>query len=115
MEKEKFNELVSDFFKALSCQKILIIIDSASSGSKAVFSIICFKHGNPWGNRFVSFAPLLKELGFKNYRGENDLFITHCAGRFSLYILDNIGRELKGMGVNLPKNFYEKIQNQECI
>ncbi len=115
MEKESFDDLVKDFFKALKEKTILIIIDSASKYDKAVFSLVSFKKNNPIENRFESFAPLLKELGFKNCKGEDELFITHCSGRFSLYILDNIGRELKGKGVKLPKTFYDWIQKQECI
>lgn len=51
----------------------------------------------------------------KNYGKEDDLFVTYCSGRFSLFILDNIGNNLRGKGVRLPKGWYEWIQRQNCI
>jgi hypothetical protein len=58
---------------------------------------------------------MLRELGFKNYGKEYDLFVTYCAGRFSLFILDNIGSEMRGKDIELPDDFYETIQSQHCI
>jgi len=115
MEKERFNEILQSFFKALKQKTLLIIIDSASKYDKAVFSMVAFKKKNDGFNGYEDFAPLLKEIGFKNYRNERSLFVTHCAGRFSLYTLDNIGNELRRMGVTLPKGWYDWIQNQNCI
>ena len=115
MEKEKFNKMVKAFFKAMKEKTILIIIDSASKNEKAVFSIVSFqkKHDASYG--YMDYAPMLKELGFRSYRGEDSLFVTYCAGRFKLYILDNIGSELRGKGVKLPKGWYDWIQYQNCI
>ena len=110
MTTERFNSLVQDFFEALHQKTLLIIIDSASKNEKAVFSLVAFKNG-----KYMDFSNMLKELGFKQYRGEDDLFITYCAGRFSLYILDNIGQKLRGEGVELPQDFYDIIQHQQCI
>ena len=110
MEQEKFNELVQSFFEALRRKSLLIIIDTASKNSRAVFSLVSFN-----GDKYINYSNMLSELGFRNYGKEDDLFITHCAGRFSLYILDNIGDELKGNGIQLPEDFYEIIQSQQCI
>lgn len=115
MEKERFDELVRDFFKAVKEKTLLIIIDSASKYDKAVFSLVSFRKKNDYGNGFIDYAPLLKEIGFKNYKTNSSVFVTHCAGRFSLYILDNVGRELKGKGVKLPKGWYDQIGSQNCI
>lgn len=115
MEKEKFDEMVKAFFKAVKEKTILIIIDSASKNDKAVFSLVSFKQKNSGSYGYTDYANMLKELGFKNYRGEDSLFVTYCAGRFRLYILDNIGHELRGKGIRLPKGWYDWIQTQNCI
>lgn len=111
MEKDKFNELLKEFFKAVKQKKLLIIIDTASKNEKAVFSLVSFSKKNGYTN----YSDLLKEIGMKNYGKEDDLFVTYCAGRFSLFILDNIGNYLRGKGVRLPKGWYEWIQRQNCI
>lgn len=115
MEKEHFNEVVAEFFKALEEKTILIIIDSASKADKAVFSLVYFKEKNNSVFGFEDLAPMLHELGFKNYRNETSLFVTHCAGRFSLFILDNIGQELRGKGIELPDNYHSLIQSQNIV
>lgn len=108
--EEKFNELVQNFFEALRQKTLLIIIDTASKNEKAVFSLVSYKNGE-----YINYAPMLRELGFKQYRQERSLFITYCAGRFSLFILDNIESELRGKGVEIPNDFYSNIQYQNCI
>lgn len=115
MEKERFNKLVSEFFKAVKEKTLLIIIDSASKNEKAVFSLVSFKKKHSHYCGFTRHSNMLSELGFKCYRKEDDLFVTYCAGRFSLYILDNIGNELRGRGVKLPKWWFDAIQCQNCI
>lgn len=110
MNQENFNKMVQDFFEALRQKTLLIIIDSASKNEKAVFSLVSIKDG-----QMLRFSPMLMELGFKNYRKERDLFFTYCAGRFSLYILDNIDSKLSGRGVELPTDFYNLIQYQHHI
>ncbi len=110
MEKEKFNKMVSAFFEALRKKTLLIIIDTASKNEKAVFSLVSFNDGE-----YVTYSRMLFELGFKNYGRQDDLFVTYCAGRFSLYILDNIGEKLRCKGVELPDDFYSIIQYQHCI
>lgn len=111
MSTNDFNYMVQCFFEALKKKTILIIIDSASSGDKAVFSLVSFTDFGNW----INYAAMLKELGFKNYRNEDNLFVTYCAGRFSLFILDNIGVELSKKGIELPKEFFNDIQNQHHI
>lgn len=115
MTTEKFNEMVKAFFKAVKEKTILIIIDSASKNEKAVFSIVSFKEKNNPSCGYIDYGNMLEELGFKNYRGEDSLFVTYCAGRFSLFILDNIGEKMKGRGIRLPKGWYEWIQYQNHI
>lgn len=115
MDKEKFDEMVKAFFKAIKEKTVLIVIDSASKNEKAVFSLVSFKQKNDGQQGYTDYAAMLKELGFRNYRGEGSLFVTYCAGRFRLYILDNIGTELKNHGVRLPKGWYDWIQWQNCI
>lgn len=110
MTDEKFKEMTKDFFKALKQQKLLMIIDSASKNEKAVFSLVSFTRG-----KLVEYSDWLKELGFKQYRQEDVLFVTYCAGRFSLFILDNIGHALRGRGVRLSRNFYNDIQRQKAM
>lgn len=110
MTQENFNKMVADFFEALRKKTLLVIIDTASKNEKAVFSLVSLVDG-----KMQRFSPMLTELGFKNYGKHNDLFVTYCAGRFSLYILDNIGNNLRGKGVELPTDFYNNIQYQHCI
>lgn len=114
MEKELFDLYVKEFFLALKEKTLLIIIDSASRGYTAVFSIVSFVKKNDASYGYKNYAPMLRELGFKQ-RSNEDLFSTGCAGRFSLFILDNIGIELKNRGVKLPKNFNSWIQYQNCV
>ena len=110
MTQENFNKMVADFFEALRKKTLLVIIDTASKNEKAVFSLVSLVDG-----KMQRFSPMLTELGFKNYGKQNDLFVTYCAGRFSLFILDNIGHNLRGKGVELPTDFYNLIQYQHCI
>lgn len=110
MQQEQFIKMVADFFEALRKKTLLIIIDTASKNEKAVFSLVSMTDGN-----MTRFSPMLSELGFKQYGKQNDLYVTYCAGRFSLFILDNIGSALKGKGVELPTDFYMSIQYQHCI
>ena len=111
MEKDKFNELLKEFFKAVKQKKLLIIIDTASKNEKAIFSLVSFSKKNG----YTKYSNLLKEIGMKNYGKEDDLFVTYCSSRFSLFILDKIGNYLRGKGVRLPKGWYEWIQRQNCI
>lgn len=110
MNQENFNKMVQDFFEALRRKTLLIIIDSASKNEKAVFTIVSFSDG-----KYIRYSPMLAELGFKECRKDVEYFITYCAGRFSLYILDNIGGRLRGRGVELPDDFYNLIQYQHHI
>lgn len=110
MDKERFEKMVQDFFEAMRQKTLLVIIDSASKDAKAVFSLISFKDGE-----YIVYSPMLRELGFRQYRWKDDLFVTYCAGRFRLYILDNIGNELSNKGVELPDDFYSIIQSQKAI
>jgi hypothetical protein len=105
-------DLLKKFLNAVRTRKLLIIIDSASRGYNAIFSLVSYDTKE---KRYQDYYPLLKELGFKNHRDVRSLFKTACAGRLSLFILDNIGSELKGKGVKLPKWWYSKIQNQQTI
>ena len=103
-------EMAKSFFQAVKEHTLLIIIDSKSKADKAVFQLVCFDKEN---KIYRSFYGMLDELGFK-YTKDNR-FITHCAGRHSLFILDNIGHELRGKGVKLPEWWYKEIQNQNVI
>jgi hypothetical protein len=111
MDEMFFKEQVECFFQAVMENTLLIIIDSKSKGSKAVFSLVYFNKEN---NNYYTFSWMLRELGFRQST-DDDLFITHCAGRYSLFILDNIGQELKGKGVELPEWWDKEIQNQNAI
>ena len=115
MDTEKFNSLVSDFFTALREKTLLVIIDTASKNEKAVFSLVSFREKNNYGYGYESYAGMLKELGFKSYGKHEDAFVNYCAGRYSLYILDDIGNKLREKGVELPKDYYNWIQYQHCI
>lgn len=110
VEKEIINNFAKTFFEALRQKTLLIIIDTASKNEKAVFSLVSLKDG-----KMLRFSPMLRLLGFKEYRQQGDLFVTYCAGRFSLYILDNVGNKLRGNGIELPNDFYNLIQYQYCI
>jgi len=112
MNEENFKQIVKDFFKAIKDKTLLIIHDSASKNEKAVFSLVSFDKKN---NNYKYYSDMLKELGFKNYGKEDDLFITYCAGRHSLFILDNIGSELRGRNIRLPKGYFDMIQYQNRI
>ena len=110
MDEMFFKEQVECFFQAVKEHTLLIIIDSKSKADKAVFQLVCFDKEN---KIYRSFYGMLEELGFK-YTKDNR-FITHCAGRYSLFILDNIGIELKNKGVELPLWWDKEIQNQNSI
>lgn len=110
MNEEIFKEHIDCFFKAVKEHTLLIVIDSKSEADKAVFHLVYFDKEN---KRYLSFYGMLDELGFK-YTKDNR-FITHCAGRYSFFILDNIGIELKKRGVELPKWWDKEIQNQNII
>jgi len=115
MEKEsqiKNKELLRKFLTAARTRKLLIIIDSASKGINAVFSIVSYDAKE---KRYKDYHPLIKELGFKNYREEPSLFKTECAGNFKMYIMDNIGIELRNKGVRLPKWWFDKFDGQQAI
>ena len=111
MDEMFFKEQVDRFFQAVKEHTLLIIIDSKSKGSKAVFSLVYYDTST---RNYYTFSWMLRELGFRQST-DNDLFITHCAGRYSLFILDNIGIELRGKGVELPEWWDKEIQNQYSI
>lgn len=110
MDEMFFKEQVDRFFQAVKEHTLLIIIDSKSKADKAVFQLVYFDKEN---KIYRSFYGMLDELGFK-YTKDNR-FITHCAGRYSLFILDNIGIELKNKGVELPLWWDKEIQSQNSI
>lgn len=110
MNEEIFKEHVDAFFKAVKEHTLLIIIDSKSKADKAVFYLAYF---DKLQNQYRQFEYLLKELGFKQLKGRK--FITYCAGRYSYYILDNIGIALKNQGVELPEWWDKEIQYQSSI
>lgn len=105
MRKEYFDEQVQSFFKALREKSLLIIIDTASRNEKAVFSLVSFSDG-----KIIKYSGMLAELGFKKYGRQSDLYVTYCSGRFSLFILDNIGHKMRGKDIELPDDFYSLIQ-----
>lgn len=109
-DEEIFKEHVDCFFKAVKEHTLLIIIDSKSKADKAVFQLVYFDKEN---KIYRSFYGMLDELGFK-YTKDNR-FITHCAGRYSYYILDNIGMALRNQGVELPEWWDKEIQYQSSI
>lgn len=115
MKEERFNELVKQFFKAIKEKTLLIIIDTSSKGYTARFSLVSFKKKRSYNDGYEYYSDMLKEIGFKNYKKQDDVFVTYCAGRFSLYILSNIGDELRKHGIRLPKDYYDMIQSQNCI
>ena len=110
MDKEYFNKLVASFFEALRKKTLLIIIDTASKYEKAVFSLVSFSDGE-----YVKYSGMLKELGFKQYRKQNDLYVTYCAGAFRCYIPANIFDRLKARGIDIPSDIYNIFQYQHCI
>ena len=106
--KDQFSELV----KAMRNKTALLIVDSSSKGDSCVFSLIYF---DTEFKKYYSFTPLLRNIGIRQSKRDVDLFITHCAGRFSLYVWDNIGIELKKHGFELPDDWNHLIQNQNAI
>lgn len=106
--KDQFNELV----KAMRHKTALLIIDSQSKAEKCVFSLIYF---DTEFKTYRAFSPLLRKIGIRQSKRDVDLFITYCAGRFALYVWDNIGIELKKHGFELPDDWYNLIQNQNAI
>lgn len=106
--KDQFNELV----KAMRNKTALLIVDSSSKAEKCVFSLVYFDMNM---KKYYAFSPLLKGIGIRQSKKDVDLFITYCAGRFSLYVWDNIGTELKNHGFELPDDWYDLIQNQNAI
>lgn len=115
MKKEnqiKDKALLKKFLSAVRTEKLLIIIDSASKGYNAVFSIVSYDAKR---KEYQDYHPLLRELGFKNYHGERSLFKTECAGKFRVYIMDDIGTELRIKGVRLPKWWHVKFDRQQAI
>ena len=115
MNDERFKELVKSFFKAIKEKTLLIIIDTSSKGYTARFSLVSFKKKNSYNYGYEEYSGMLKEIGFKKYGKYDEVFVTECAGRFSLYILSNIGDALRQHGVRLPKDYYNLINYQNCI
>ena len=111
MDEMFFKEQVERFFQAVKDHTLLIIIDSKSIGSKAVFSLVYYDTKN---KNYYTFSWMLRNLGFRQST-DDELFITHCAGRYSLFILDNIGQELKGKGIEMPGWWNNEIQYQNVI
>ena len=111
MDEMFFKEKVEGFFQAVKEHTLLIIIDSKSKGSKAVFSLAYYDART---RNYYTFSWMLRELGFEQST-DDDLFITHCAGRYSLFILDNIGGALREKGIELPGWWNKEIQNQNVI
>ena len=113
-----FRVYVDEFFQALREHTLLIIIDSASKNGKAVFSLVSYvveQTPGCVGNKYIYYSEMLQELGFKNYGKHENLFVNYCAGRYSLYILDDIGHALRGKGIELPKDYFQLIQYQSVI
>ena len=111
MDEMFFKEQVECFFQTVKEHTLLVIIDSKSKGSKAGFSLVYYDTKK---RNYYTFSWMLRELGFRQST-DDDLFITHCAGRYSLFILDNIGIELKKRDVELPEWWDKEIQNQNAI
>jgi len=105
-----FNEKLNEFFNAVKKHTLLIIIDSKSKGSKAVFKLAYFDSEK---KTYYSLHAMLIELGLEMVGGYR--FITYCAGRYSYYILDNIGMALRNKGVELPEWWEQEIQKQNVI
>ncbi len=89
MEKKAFDSWVETFLSALRENRLLIIIDSSSKGDKAEFRLVAYDNGF-----FYSCAAFLRELGFNPSKRHSEQFVFHCAGRYSWFILDYIGRLL---------------------
>ena len=106
--KDQFNELV----KSMRNKTALLIVDSSSKAEKCVFSLVYF---DTESKRFCTFSPLLKKIGIRQSKRDINLFITYCAGRFALYVWDNIGVELRKHGFELPDDWNDLIQNQNAI
>ena len=106
--KDQFRELV----KSMRNKTALLIVDSSSKAEKCVFSLIYF---DAELKKYYAFSPLLKGIGIRQSKKDVDLFITYCAGRYALYVWDNIGIELKKHGFELPDDWYNLIQNQNAI
>lgn len=106
--KDQFDELV----KSMRNKTALLIIDSSSKAEKCVFSLIYF---DPELKKYYAFSPLLKGIGIRQSRKDVDLFITYCAGRYALYVWDNIESALRKYGFELPDDWHVLIQNQNAI
>lgn len=106
-----FKEQVERFFQAVKTHTLLIIIDSKSKGSKAVFSLVYYDTKT---KNYYTFSYMLLELEFRQST-DCTKFIIHCAGRYSLFILDKIEIELRNRGVVLPEWWEKEIQNQNVI
>lgn len=105
---DQFNELV----KALREKTALLIVDSKSKYEKCVFSLGYFDVER---KTFNTFSYLLKKIGFRQSKSDVNLFTTYCAGRFNLWVFENIGQELRGAGFTLPNDWNEIIYNQNSI
>lgn len=108
ISKERAQEMLNELADDLRNNRAFLIIDSKSKGSTAYFQV-CSVHENGLG---MSYEGLMNFLGFKpwlNRSGVQEGNRTNCAGRFSLYVWDNIRIECKEHGLEIPHGFGELI------
>ena len=110
MEKQIAQEIFNELVKAIREKRAFLIVASKSHGYTCYFQV-CSLGEN--GGSFT-YMGLMNFLGFKQWKnrmGTQEGNITHCAGRFGLYVWDNILTEAKKKGLEIPDDFNELIQN----
>lgn len=110
MEKQIAQEIFNELVKAIREKRAFLIVDSKSHGYTCYFQVCSLREN---GGSFT-YMGLMNFLGFKQWKnrmGTQEGNITHCAGRFSFYVWDNILTEAKKKGLEIPDDFNELIQN----
>lgn len=110
MEKQIAQEAFDELVKAIRAKRAFLIVDSKSHGYTCYFQV-CSINERGIGYAYIGLMNFLGFKQWKNRMGTQEGNITHCAGRFSFYVWDNIHTEAKKKGLEIPDDFGELIQN----
>lgn len=99
-------------------RRLILMIDSGTYRHRrdgyCRFKITSLTVGpTPAETAYVMYDALLEYLGFHRY--DDGSFRTYCAGRISLYVMDNILSELRQYGFEILDGFFDVIQHTQSI
>lgn len=116
MIESVFNKCAQRFIQSAIKKEILFAIDSRSKCETVRFSCISYNHEYALNGEtpYMDYRSFLEELGVKV--DNHGLLVHKCAGRYSLFIMEDIGIRLCNRGFSLPDNWTsEIIGNQNTL